>query len=90
MRTYAWMYILGLARPAGAAEPCRDRGSALSEHAGRGAVGIVYGYLPLMILPIYVSLERLDRRLLEASADLGARPVVDLSRRDAPAVAARA
>ncbi|MBN9268641.1 MAG: ABC transporter permease subunit, partial [Mesorhizobium sp.] len=36
---------------------------------------IVYGYLPLMILPIYVSLERLDRRLLEASADLGATPL---------------
>ena len=38
-------------------------------------VGIVYGYLPLMVLPIYVSLEKLDKRLLEASADLGATPV---------------
>ena len=37
--------------------------------------GIVYGYLPLMVLPIYVSLERLDKRLLEASADLGAPPL---------------
>ena len=37
-------------------------------------IGIVYGYLPLMVLPIYVSLEKLDRRLLEASADLGAKP----------------
>lgn len=35
-------------------------------------VGIVYGYLPLMIFPIYVSLEKLDKRLLEASSDLGA------------------
>ena len=34
-------------------------------------IGIVYGYLPLMVMPIYVSLERLDKRLLEASADLG-------------------
>ena len=42
---------------------------------GAVLLGIVYGYLPLMILPIYVSLERLDRRLLEASADLGATPV---------------
>jgi spermidine/putrescine transport system permease protein len=33
---------------------------------------MVYGYLPLMVLPIYVSLEKLDVRLLEASADLGA------------------
>ena len=37
-------------------------------------LGIVYGYLPLMVLPIYVSLEKLDRRLLEASADLDATP----------------
>jgi spermidine/putrescine transport system permease protein len=37
-------------------------------------VGIVYGYLPLMVFPIYVSLERLDKRLLEASADLGSPP----------------
>ena len=35
-------------------------------------IGIVYGYLPLMVFPIYVSLEKLDKRLLEASADLGA------------------
>ena len=37
-------------------------------------VGIVYGYLPLMVFPIYVTLEKLDRRLLEASHDLGAPP----------------
>jgi spermidine/putrescine transport system permease protein len=35
---------------------------------------MVYGYLPLMVFPIYVSLEKLDHRLLEASADLGAAP----------------
>jgi spermidine/putrescine transport system permease protein len=37
-------------------------------------IGAVYGFLPLMVLPIYVSLEKLDKRLLEASADLGASP----------------
>lgn len=37
-------------------------------------IGAVYGYMPLMVLPIYVSLEKLDKRLLEASADLGADP----------------
>ena len=36
--------------------------------------GIVYAYLPLMVFPIYVSLEKLDKRLLEASEDLGAGP----------------
>ncbi|MEO9296858.1 ABC transporter permease subunit [Devosia alba] len=38
-------------------------------------VGIVYTYLPFMILPLYTNLVKLDGTLLEASADLGARPV---------------
>jgi putrescine transport system permease protein len=38
-------------------------------------VGIVYTYLPFMILPIYANLVKLDRTLLEAAADLGARPL---------------
>ena len=38
-------------------------------------IGAVYGFLPLMVPPIYVSLEKLDKRLLEASADLGATPI---------------
>jgi len=37
-------------------------------------VGIVYTYLPFMILPLYTNLVKLDPSLLEASADLGARP----------------
>ena len=37
-------------------------------------VGIVYTYLPFMILPLYTNLVKLDDALLEASADLGARP----------------
>jgi len=37
-------------------------------------VGIVYTYLPFMILPLYTNLVKLDGTLLEASADLGARP----------------
>jgi spermidine/putrescine transport system permease protein len=36
------------------------------------AIGLVYSFLPYMILPIYVSLEKLDRRLIEAAFDLGA------------------
>jgi spermidine/putrescine transport system permease protein len=35
-------------------------------------VGLVYGYLPFMVLPIYAAIERLDRRLVEAAQDLGA------------------
>ncbi len=37
-------------------------------------LGIVYAYLPFMILPLYATLERLDWRLLDAAADLGCRP----------------
>jgi putrescine transport system permease protein len=37
-------------------------------------IGIVYTYLPFMILPLYSTLEKLDENLLEASADLGSRP----------------
>ena len=35
-------------------------------------VGLVYTYLPFMILPLYAALDRLDRSVLEAAADLGA------------------
>jgi spermidine/putrescine transport system permease protein len=35
-------------------------------------IGIVYNYLPLMVFPLYVALERMDKRLVEASKDLGA------------------
>ncbi|HEY5809848.1 MAG TPA: ABC transporter permease subunit [Povalibacter sp.] len=37
-------------------------------------VGIVYSYLPFMILPLYSNLEKMDLTLLEAAADLGSRP----------------
>ncbi len=38
-------------------------------------VGIVYTYLPFMVLPLYANMEKLDETLNEAAADLGARPV---------------
>jgi putrescine transport system permease protein len=38
-------------------------------------IGIVYSYLPFMVLPVYSSLEKLDDTLLEAAADLGSPPV---------------
>jgi ABC-type spermidine/putrescine transport system permease subunit I len=37
-------------------------------------IGIVYSYLPLMVLPVYVVIERIDPALLHSAADLGARP----------------
>ena len=38
------------------------------------AVGLVYNYLPLFVLPVFASLERMDWTLIEAATDLGARP----------------
>ena len=38
-------------------------------------IGIVYSYMPFMILPLYSNLEKHDLTLLEAAADLGAKPV---------------
>ena len=43
-------------------------------------VGIVYSYLPFMILPLYSNLEKHDPTLLEAAADLGARPLTGFLR----------
>lgn len=39
---------------------------------GAVVLGLVYGYLPFMVLPIYAAVERLDRRYVEAAFDLGA------------------
>ncbi len=38
-------------------------------------IGMVYSYLPFMVLPIYAVLEKMDRSLIEAAADLGAKPL---------------
>ena len=74
VRTYAWMYILGSRGLPSLLEMVGLPEIRMLNTPGAVLVGIVYGYLPLMIMPIYVSLEKLDRRLLDASADLGARP----------------
>ncbi|KQT69899.1 MULTISPECIES: ABC transporter permease [unclassified Aureimonas] len=75
VRTYAWMYILGSRGIPSLLGTIGLPDLRFLNTPGAVLLGIVYGYLPLMIMPIYVSLERLDRRLMEASADLGARPV---------------
>ena len=38
-------------------------------------IGIVYSYLPFMVLPLYANLEKMDETILEAAADLGCRPI---------------
>lgn len=49
-------------------------------------IGMVTNYLPFMVLPLYVSLEKFDFTLLEAARDLGARPVQAMGRVMAPLV----
>jgi len=74
IRTYAWIFILG---GRGLPQVLEFLGFAdvrLINTPLAVLIGIVYGYMPLMVFPIYVSLEKLDKRLLEASSDLGARP----------------
>ncbi|MCC6293591.1 MAG: ABC transporter permease [Bryobacterales bacterium] len=77
VRTYAWMFLL------------RDTGLVNTLLLGLGVIreplpllyndsavvlGLVYGYLPFMVLPVYAVLEKMDGALLEAAGDLGARP----------------
>ena len=73
IRTYAWLLILGPDGLAGFLGGLvgNDRFRILGTEFGV-LVGLVYGYLPLMVFPLYVTLERMDRSLVEASKDLGA------------------
>ena len=74
VRTYAWIFILsGQGLPKLLAFIGFD-GIRMINTPGAVLIGIIYIYLPLMVFPIYVSLEKLDTRLLEASSDLGASP----------------
>ena len=47
---------------------------------GAVMVGMVYAFLPLAVFPIYAALQPIDRRLLEASRDLGANPAIGFVR----------
>jgi len=75
VRTYAWIFILGGRGIPTLLELIGIEGVRLINTPGAVLVGIVYGYLPLMVFPIFVSLEKLDKSLLEASSDLGGSPL---------------
>ena len=78
IRIYAWMGLLAdnglieqFLRWSGlASNPGTILGTEWAVH-----LGIVYAYLPFMVLPLYSTLEKLDDGLLEAAADLGAKPL---------------
>ena len=83
VRTYAWMFLLrdtGLINTALLATGVIREPLPLLYNDGAVLLGLVYGHLPFAVLPIYASLERLDKSLLEAAADLGARPAATLWR----------
>ena len=72
IRTYAWLTILGNTGIPALIEALGFEKPVFLNTPPAVMIGIVYNYLPLMVFPLYVSLERLDKRLLEASKDLGA------------------
>ena len=77
VRTYSWVDLLQnlgpIDRLAGTLHLTDSHISILYTPTAI-AIGIIYSYLPLMILPIYVSLERIDASIYNAAADLGATP----------------
>lgn len=76
VRTYAWMIILqknGLLNAIfqSFGMPAQN----MMNTTGAVLMGLVYGELPFMVLPLYASIERFDFTLLEAAADLGANKI---------------
>jgi putrescine transport system permease protein len=77
IRVYAWINILqrdGLLNQALMALGLVDEPLAWLSTDTAIYIGIVYSYLPFMVLPIYAALEKMDDTLLEAAADLGCPP----------------
>jgi putrescine transport system permease protein len=77
IRIYAWMGILareGLLNQALLGLGIVGEPLDILSTNSAVVLGIVYSYLPFMVLPIYAALDRLDESLLEAAADLGATP----------------
>jgi spermidine/putrescine transport system permease protein len=88
VRMYAWIFLL---RSEGLVNQTLGRlgipALPLLYNDFAVMLGQVYGELPFMILPLYVAVEKLDRSLLEAAADLGASPARALWRVTLPLTA---
>lgn len=73
VRTYAWILILaadGVIEQPLKALGIIDESLEMMYTNGAVGIGLIYTYIPLMVLPIYASLEKLDFRLIEAAHDL--------------------
>lgn len=78
VRTYAWLFLLretGLVNTVLMKLGIIHSPLPLLYNDGAVLVGLVYAYLPFMVLPLYATLERIDPALLEAAADLGMKPL---------------
>jgi spermidine/putrescine transport system permease protein len=77
IKNYAWIILLRREGPLNGVlvwSGLADQPLPLLFNQGAVVVGLVHSYLPFMLLPVYVALDRMDRGLVEAARDLGARP----------------
>ena len=76
LRTYAWMGLLSINGPVNAVLGFFGLGPySMLNTSDAVVLGMVYNYVPYMILPLYATLVKIDRRLIEAAEDLGCTPV---------------
>ena len=83
IRISAWVVLLGrggLINQGMLATGIIDAPVGMLGPMGATLVGMVYAFLPLTVFPIYAALQPIDRRLLEAGADLGAGPATTFLR----------
>lgn len=77
MRMLAWLNLLqddGYVNALAGPTPFVDKTAWLDGRWQTLVLGLVYGYIPFFILPLYAALDRIDARLVEASRDLGIGP----------------
>ena len=73
LRTYAWMGLLSLNGPVNAVLGVFGLGPYnMLNTSGAVVLGMVYNYVPYMILPLYTSMTKIDQSIVEAAQDLGA------------------
>lgn len=78
VRTYAWMTILsenGVLNSLLMWAHMIDKPLQMLNTEGAVLLGLIYNYVPFMILPIYTAAERLDQNIIEAAYDLGCGPI---------------
>ena len=81
LRTYAWMGLLSINGPVNAVLGVFGLGPFnILNTSGAVVLGMVYNYVPYMILPLYTSMTKIDQSLVEAAQDLGANTTKTLVR----------